>query len=300
MGGEEIEIKVVSPQEVDFYAALLRKKLGVVPVALDINIMDAFDHQAIKNYFESEGIDATAIFEKTRKNVQGLLQAIVAHVWDAYSLPRNGVIEYGSGATGYFYARLKPEDVANWLQVEINPKAVEENRRRNPTARVVEGSYYNIPYREVPVICGLSSFDTALFMGKAIHQVAEALAPGGYFLHLQDVRPGVGCISAHVKRKTGKVPERAYIFEKETRDPIIAMCIGDEPVTVNEIFRSAISEGIKAIPGLELLVNDYVQAMRTIPGSETQGYFFNSYYRISPVTHAHQNAVMLVTLARKR
>ena len=40
-------------------------------------------------------------------------------------------MEYGSGATGYFDAALRPGSVQHWQQFEINPKAVAENRKRN-------------------------------------------------------------------------------------------------------------------------------------------------------------------------
>src|SRR3989344_8621289 len=94
-----------------------------------------------EDYFKREPIEATTAFERNRRRVEESLQKLVAFLWDHFNLPRDGIIEYGSGATGYYHAILKPQDVTNWLQVEINPKAIAENLRKNPKASVVEGSY---------------------------------------------------------------------------------------------------------------------------------------------------------------
>ena len=143
-------------------------------------------HSGIQNederaFFRQQPIEATTTFERNRKKVELSLVKLVSFLWDHYQLPCDSVIEYGSGATGYFYAVLKPKDVRNWLQVEINPNAIVENSRRNPTAQIVEGSYYDIGYTNVPMIAGLSSFDTASDMPRAINEVTQALMPGGFF-----------------------------------------------------------------------------------------------------------------------
>ena len=137
---------------------LYQRIIDVTPTARGHSKIRHRDEQL---FFRQRPIDDTTAFERNRKKVESSLIKLVSFIWDNYKLPREHVIEFGSGATGYFDAVLTPRDVRNWLQIEINPNAIVENKRRNPDAQVVEGSYYCIGYRDVLMITGLSSFDTA-------------------------------------------------------------------------------------------------------------------------------------------
>jgi len=159
------------------------------------------DRAIIEDHHRSEPISCTMGFSRNRDKVRHSLQNLFEELWRKYNLSRDHAIEYGSGATGYYDAFLRPRDVQNWLQVEINPSAIAENKKRNPGANIAEGSYNYIQYRGVPLITGLSSLDTSENLYHVMDQVAEALAPCGYFLHVQDVRPGITTVLNYLNRK---------------------------------------------------------------------------------------------------
>jgi len=245
-------------------------------------------------FFKTQPIAATTEFERNRGRVNESLAKLVAFLWDHYSLPRDGIIEYGSGATGYFYAELRPKDVKNWLQVEINSNAIAENLRRNPTAQIVEGSYYNIPYTMVPMIAGLSSFDTASDMPRAIDQVVNALASGGFFLQIQDVRPGIHCVTSHL-HALGKFPESAF----EINGTVMGFLVDGKPVTLVDIFKASIGTAICNNPNIELVTNHY----HTLSEKREVGYeaYFLNLHLFDPTSPAkRRDTTFLVTLARKK
>lgn len=245
-------------------------------------------------FFKTQPIAATTAFEKNRGKVKDSLAKLVAFVWDNYCLPRDGIVEYGSGATGYFYAELRPRDVKNWLQVEINPNAIAENLRRNPTAQIVEGSYYSIPYTMVPMVTGLSSFDTASDMPRAIDQVVNALAPGGFFLQIQDVRPGIHCVTSHLQA-LGKSPESSF----ELNEKVIGFLVDGKPVTLVDIFKDAIGSAIANNPDMEIVTNDYhTLSERREVGHEV--YFLNLHLFDISSQAKRRDTTFLVTLAKKK
>ena len=142
-----------------------------------------------ETFYRNQSLNATTIFEKNRNRARSSLRRLGAYLWEKYDLPRTDIAEYGSGATGYFDAVLRPGNVSHWQQYEINPRAVAENRRRNPKAIVEEGSYKKIEKRDLSMIIGLSAWDTTNDLPQAMQHVADALRDGGYFFHIQDVRP---------------------------------------------------------------------------------------------------------------
>ena len=238
------------------------------------------------------------MFERNREKFRSSLQLLTAFLWEHFGLPTKDIVEYGSGATGYFDAVLRPEQVQPWLQVEINPAARAENKRRNPNANVVEGSYNHIEYRHVPMIVGLSSFDTADDMPHAIDQVVQALSPGGFFFHVQDVRPGVYCAASHVKRKTGSFADVFYEYDNQ----VFGMEIAGVRRTLVNVFQEAIGEALHAQTSLEVLANDYVTLTESSVDAHHEIYFLNLHAASPgslPVMRKRETTV-LVTVARKK
>ncbi|MBI1970824.1 class I SAM-dependent methyltransferase [Candidatus Woesearchaeota archaeon] len=278
----------------NWYDELMRQ---MVPVSFDFVQTPAPSEAA---FFRNQGIEATTSFERNRKRVETSLIKLVRFVWSHYNLPRRRVVEYGSGATGYFDAVLRPREVQEWLQVETNPLAIAENRRRNPAAQVVEGTYYDIPYRDEELIVGLSSFDTASNLSAAIHQVAGALRPGGYFLHVQDVRPGVHFQREYLK-KAG-IPLPTKMFEAGKGNPI-GYIINGQPSSSTDIFQDAMGAAIHEHHDLELLTNRYHTLVEFQPGDVRQEvYFLNLYLELGLPPNAPQRlreTTMIVTLAQK-
>lgn len=143
-------------------------------------------------------------FERNRTKVIRQLRAIVRGIMREYKLPTNNGIDIGSGATGAMVGDLMPT-VTNWKQMEINPAAVLENRRRHPEQDIVTGSYFKLTKIVAPesldIVTGLSSLDATSFLPDALESVWSVLKPGGVLLHVQDVRPGNGATARWVKRK---------------------------------------------------------------------------------------------------
>ena len=250
-----------------------------------------------EDYFRSEPVEATQAFSRNRKRVEESLVRLVRSLWEHYDLPRDGIIEYGSGATGYFDAVLRPEDITNWLQAEVNPLAIMKNRGQNPDASIVEGSYYQMGYRNVPMITGLSSFDTAGDLPYAIEQVAQALQKEGYFLHIQDVRPADNCVAQYLKRAYGEVPKQAFTSDEF----IFGFPIGDKRLTTVDLFRDAIGEAITNHPGLELVTNSFHTLQERLEEQAIEYYFLNLYGRLeAQMEEGKRTTTILVTLAKKK
>ncbi len=290
-----MNIRPATNQEINFYDTLI--EMGVLEKTdLDIVIPGSFDPELMAKYFRSEPIGATD-FTRNREKFRDQLQGIVSHLWKKHNLPKDGIVEYGSGSTGYFFSKLRPNDCGNWLQVEINPTAIENNKKLNPNAQVIEGSYYDIPFRNVPLVCGLSSFDTAQFMDEAMKQVATALQPGGYFVHIQDVRPGTGCVTGYLQNKGKVIPRVAYTAPGDG-NIFFSFVTDGKIIPSHELFRESIEDGINSQPDLRLVSNTYLTAENPIPGETTNHYLFNSHLALKS-SPAYKKATTLVTIAQK-
>lgn len=280
-------VSIESKSSFDLYQLLINKIHPAKGMVIN-------QHTDEADFFKTQPIAATTAFERNRGKVKDSLSKLVAFVWDNYRLPRDGIIEYGSGATGYFYAELRPKDTKNWLQVEINPNAIAENLRRNPNAQVLEGSYYDIPYTEVPMIAGLSSFDTASDMPRAIDQVVNALAPEGFFLQIQDVRPGIHCVTSHL-RALGKIPESPF----EINGIVMGLLVDGKPITLADIFKDAIGSAIANNPNVEIVTNDY-HTLSEKRGVGHEAYFLNLHLFDLASQARRRDTTFLVTLAKKK
>ncbi len=321
-----ISIQDVDCEEGDYYKWMVKQyettdlETGLIPVGIEPPKFDPRRSHPIFNrfLFQGQGIDLTD-YDRNREKFLPLLQTIVRNVWDRFRIPKTLVLEFGPGSTGYFYAKLRPEDVGQWIQLEINPKAIEENKRRNPQAVVFEGDYYDIKHKNIPTICGLSSFDTAIEMDKAIDQVADALMPGGYFLHIQDVNPGFGCTTSYITRATGSYPKECLAFQKKL-EKMVAFKVGGEWVTDFELFRRNIGASLGRRRDLDVKLNRYVRARTPIRGNTSHIYFGNDhmhkvfdprpqrgdpegylrFMQTGSAVQAYQEAVVVATVAQKK
>ena len=270
-----------------------------------------------ETFFRNQSLSATTIFERNRKKVEDSLKKIVAYLWERYNLPKEVIVEYGSGATGYFDAVLRPGSVPHWQQFDINPKAVAENRRRNPNAKVEEGSYKRIEKRDLSMILGLSAWDKTEDLHQAMQQVADSLKGGGYFLHIQDVRPGVGCVTSYLEKVVGYRPSHGWtvqVQEKKKDTELIGLLVDGQRRTLPDIFKDAIEHGINSEPRLDLIVNAYLTYRELIwDFSELalfrdlhEAYFLNLYAVATsqdkklPLYFRERETTILVTLAQKR
>ena len=246
----------------------------------------------------------TTNFESYRAPIKKSLANIVEFLWNHYDLPTDLVLEYGAGAMGYFYSHLKPNYVHNWQQVEINPLAIAENKRRNPSASVIEGSYDNILYKNIPLIAGLSCLDTTDDISHTIAQIAGGLMSGGYLLHLQDV----GCSNQFIVRHTKKTrvdakkhDDRLYFINDGS---IWGVLIDGKKMTINEVFQESIGDAINNNPDLELMMNHYVTAVEVIDKRLIESYFMGYIKKVENKVEPHGNgirfATVLATIARKR
>jgi hypothetical protein len=263
----------------------------------------------------NQPISATLVFEKNRRKVLDSLKKIVDYTWVHYSLPKTGIVEYGSGATGFFDAELRPIDVPHWSQVELNSDAIAENKRRNPEAIVREGSYTNITEHGLSMIVGLSSWDATGRLPHVMNEVAKALKPGGYFLHFQDVRPGNESVLSYLERKIGNRPTLAWPIQNpnQPHQEIMGLAVGKQSFTTPELFRLSLEDSINSTPGLSIVENSYLSLQEVVPDSSTESlsmdltehYFFNVHMIVGspgkelPKNSKNRFTTVLVTVARK-
>lgn len=251
---------------------------------------------------------ASLAFEKNRSQVRAALQAILAKVFLEYGIPRRNGADLGSGATGAMVEELLAPhiDKDTWIQVDTNPQAVRENRRRHPGSTIMQGSYLRI--REtlhldntLDIATGLSSFDSTQFIEHAVGQVAIALRSGGYFLHMQDVRPGLLAGFREMAAMGFQPPYRVDMIRSNVgiEEPIVYYLPDGRKMSVIELFRRNLGRAIERNADMELLMNHWITARRTLP-SETPGraYFQNILLSGFPTPVEEVSAV--VTLARKK
>lgn len=251
--------------------------------------------------------NASLIFERTRSQVREALLAIVRYMFQRFKLPKTGGVDFGCGATGEMVEELLPADIDrnSWTQIDMNPRAVEENRRRHPHSNIIQGSYLNTASlgleNQLNIATGLSSLDSTCFIEDAIGQIRETLQAGGYLFHVQDVRPGKGFGLDEMEHMGERLPYRVEICES-TGDPLMYRT-REGLLSVGELFRRRIGRALWNEPGMELLFNRWVIARRNLTAQERErkegrAYFMNILFRHPQFNFEEASAV--VTIARKR
>jgi hypothetical protein len=224
---------------------------------------EPYSREKAEAYFETEPIESTKNFGENRAKVETSLQKLVRILWQEFNLPTENITEYGPGYTQYFDRVLRPKHVERFRQVELNKNLVrvmEERERkererlgkRYKPAEIVFGSYNNIPYRNLSMIVGLSSFDTAGDLPHAIDQVMQALRKGGIFFHVQDVRPGADVIAGYLKRMHGEQPTHGFGMAG-IQNPIMGYLVAGRRETADELFRRAMQNTIDNHPQADFL-----------------------------------------------
>ncbi len=263
---------------------------------------------------EERGIQAQSIttaslsFEKNRSQVREALQAMLARIFRDFDLPVSNGVDLGSGATGAMVEELLAPiiDKKSWIQVETNPAAVRENRRRYPSSIVVQGSYLRLEealhLRDMlDIVTGLSSFDATHFIDQAVDQARVALRKNGYFLHMQDVRPGLGVCFRELEAMGFRPPYKADMLQSNVgiQEPLVYTLPDGRKMSVGELFRRNLGRAIERNPGMELIFNKWVTARKKLPeGTPGRAYFQNVLLLGFPIPLEEVSAV--VTLARKR
>ncbi len=248
-------------------------------------------------------------FGNFRENYRGLLANILGFIWDKFNLPRERVIEYGSGPVGYYWSNLRPSGIEDWLQVELNPQSVALNRKNNPKAKIREGSFYDIGFRDVPLITGLSSLDCVANIPQAVSQIAGALqngtgiSRGGYILHIQDVNPGPSgffnyLISEGITRPKTIVSSHQMVDGKGLPH-FYAFKFGSSVITSIDLFRVALGSAISRDTRLNLLLNDYLTYSVPIKENFREVNFFGLRGALGPEQYGRRDVTTLVTLAQR-
>ncbi len=250
---------------------------------------------------------ASLSFEQNRLKVLTALQGIAACVFDRYQLPKFGGIDVGSGATGAMVHQfLEPSiHASSWSEMDVNPSAVAENIRRHPNAKVFAGSYLNLgQVRELPehvdIITGLSSLDATQFIPQALSEIREKLRVGGFLLHIQDVRPGLGTPVRELEHMGLSAPFRAYVAQSNVgiQEPL-AYETPEGLLSVGELFRRNLGRLIERQHGMRLLVNDWISARRLAnPSLGGSAYYMNMHLRGIP--HLVDEVSVVVTLAQRQ
>ncbi|MCX6733851.1 MAG: hypothetical protein NTX63_03475 [Candidatus Peregrinibacteria bacterium] len=250
---------------------------------------------------------ASLTFENNRLKVEQALQGIACSVFDRYDLPRSGGIDIGSGATGAMVHQfLKPLiDRSTWSEIDVNPQAVAENKRRHPNAKVFAGSYLHLDQtRELPaqtnIVTGLSSLDATQFVPQALGEIRKKLQIGGFLLHIQDVRPGLGTPIRELQHMGVASPFRAYALRSNANieEPLVYQT-PEGLLSVGELFRRNLGRLIEQQHGLRLLVSDWFLALRRAPDPSQGGsaYYMNVHLRGIP--DPIDEVSVVVTLAQR-
>lgn len=249
-----------------------------------------------------QDIKETTSFERVRAPFRQALRAIIGYIYDEYKLPRDGGVDFGSGATGEMVHELLRDQInaSTWAEVDVNPAVIAENKRRHPTATVFQGSYLDTAKlglnNTLNIATGLSSLDATQFVPEAVHQITNTLQLGGYLLHVQDVRPGNGTGNRELRHRGMSPPFDCHFLKAGTQD-VLCYSTPTGIVSVGELFRQNLGRAIETEPNLELLMNNWVVAKRPINEKYGRTYYMNiSMLSTDRVEEAHA----VVTLARKK
>lgn len=244
-----------------------------------------------------QGLDSSARFEIPRSFCADEVQALAMYVRDKLGVPKVNGLDLGSGATGWMVHRLLT-DTAFVGEVELNPNAVKELKRRYPGANVIHESYLELRDLGIPendVITGLSSLDATCFLGKAILEIRNQLKGGGYLFHVQDTMSGSQIpiqwmmnngYGLHIEVLSSRRGFQTYFR------------VGNEWISNMELFRRHMGQMVNRTTGMELIFNDWVVAESLSPGgthSSYNGMLLNN----RALSRTNTLAAGVVTVARK-
>lgn len=250
---------------------------------------------------------ASLVFEDNRIKVEKALQGIAGSVFDRYDLPRSNGIDIGSGATGAMVHQfLAPHiSASSWSEMDVNPIAVKENKHRHPQARVLTGSYLHLDRvsalpKQVDIVTGLSSLDATHFISQALGQIRQKLHIGGFLLHIQDVRPGMGTPIRELEHMGLQSPFSAYMLKSNvgTQQPL-AYQTPEGLLSVGELFRRNLGRLIEQQYGMQLLVNDWFFARRMTPNLDLGGSAYHMNVHLRGISLPIDEVSAVVTLAQK-
>ncbi|MFA6435606.1 MAG: methyltransferase domain-containing protein [Candidatus Gracilibacteria bacterium] len=260
----------------------------------------------------------TLPFDPMRAHIREALRAIVKFAITHYSLPRDGILDIGSGPSGEMIEGLLSGiiDPSNCLQTEINSAAVAENQRRHPSSPIREGSYLNLPDAEQEqynMVTGLSCLDNTWFLGQAIREIRKVLKARGYLIHVQDLRPGINTALQRDSRPPwcGESINRKILNAQKYKTPEFSegdlfqhlWTLEEEGIMVPliELFRREIGDIISRSTGMEVIFNDWVTATSINPYQKEGGIMYSGLLIENPpkVNPGHQIAQAVVTIARK-
>lgn len=228
-----------------------------------------------ERHISEQSVSATEGFNRNRRRVIDTLRAIPSFVFEEYSLPRSNEIDIGCGATGFNVHELlgslmKPSGI---IEMDANPHAVEANKKLHPGSPVVVGSYLRLKelgLREsLDLVTGLSSLDATAFLDHAVEQIAEALKPGGYLFHMQDVRPGQNACLQALRNLGAEAPFPMKIsnYNNPEETPVLFE-IGGQRISSVELFRQRMAAALQKTPSLKPILNHWVVARRGLRHDE--------------------------------
>lgn len=252
-------------------------------------------------------------YERNRNRMAETLKAIPGYLFQQHKLPRNNGIDLGSGSTGFMRNTLLADQINHhsWVEIDVNPYAVEFNKQLHPNSAIVEGSYHRLRNMglegRLDMVTGLSSLDSTVFLDRVLEEIASTLKPEGWFLHMQDLRAENGvCLQA--LKDEGLTPP----FRMESADAsgknVLCFDVRGERVAVSELFRRRMATALKKTPSLNPVMNNWVLARRPIQRPQTQSKLpalSKTYYMNMILEHLHhpeplEEAFAVVTLAQKK
>jgi len=254
----------------------------------------------------------TQKFERTRSKVTEALQAIPGMLFKEFNLPRTNGLDIGCGATGFMKHTLLSKEIKahGWTEIDANPQAVRANQLLHPQANILQGSYQHLDRLnlegKLDMITGLSTLDATAFQDEAMRQIGRALKPGGWFLHIQDVRPGMSpCLQALEARNLDR--PFPMVADRQSED-VLSFEVNGRQVSVVELFRERIRRAVLRTLSLTPVLNHWVRSSKGIPHGSTdcrhpdasRTYYMNMLLEHTYHPHPVEEAFAVVTLAQKR
>lgn len=252
--------------------------------------------------------------EKSRMHTIRAMQQAITPLVDRVFLRTNAssVLEVGCG-TGFFGRYLAPVWLKRTLvSFDINEPSLGYYHSLDPQAAIFQGNIYQLGVKpeSMDAVIGLSSFDSFMFIEKALQEATDTLKPGGLMILIQDVVPELW---ADVGRPLSVQAVETYhdrLLQVIKNQAKLSLLEGEIEYLEGQTVRSDKQSPQQAKAGVLAYLNNLGEAMyvtrserRFLPGLENKDrlrYFSRRYQTQRPLDEIDLKSNQILEWARLR
>ena len=276
---------------------------------LDASVIKQTTREEEIDIVQQNAVIASGLFQQARKHFRDLFKAMLAKIFEEFNVQKKDGIDIGSGATGemvHHFLPLTEGERATWIEFDLNPTAVAIHKTLHPRANMRQASYLQLRRSlklsgTVDTVTGLSTLDATNHLDTALNEIRHTLCIGGFFVHVQDVRPGIQYGINELEHQGYKRPFQAIVggptYPNGLPNPF-GYVTNQGSVSSVELFRQTVGRRINAATGLRLIKNQWFVA--TAPRNQTDQYaeYFQCMLNTKPALQ-ERRAYAVVTVVER-